>query len=255
MKLKVVKPKPKYYKISYAMLSYHLEKETPQEEEQDVAEKPVVKKATTQFATKYEKVVDMAITKGLVEEDERETKVLELQCLSEDDFDKYEKEVENAISMKVGSINDKEPEYDEDMTEAEKALAKIRATGSAPIMTDFSGASEDMLFDDEVSGSRKLKDIKEDRMMAQVMAQNMGQVVGQTASQTESNLFASSFENAMGDFANKLRNKKTASAKTPMAGLKGLTKPIVVPQKQSFGYNGNTWADKLADLNWSSGSR
>jgi len=245
MKLKVVKPKPKYYKISYAMLSYHLEKESPQEEvKQDVADKPVVKKATTQFATKYEKVVDMAINKGMVEEDERETKVLELQCLSEEDFDKYEKEVENAVSVKIGSITDKEPEFEEGMTEAEKTLAKIRATGSAPILTDFSGTSEDMLLGDESSGSRSLADIKQDRLMAQAMES--------MTIKNETQLL----QDAMGDLANKLhKNKATANAKSPMSGLKGLTKPIVVPQQQQFGYRGNSLADKLAGLSWSSGSR
>lgn len=245
MKLKVVKPKPKYYKISYAMLSYHLQKDEPQ---QEIEEKVKVEqpKAVTKFATKYDKLVDMAITKGLVEEDERELKTLEVQSLSDEEYEKYSQEVEQAVSMKVASITDKEPEYDENMTEAERMLAKIRATGSAPIMTNFPTESDDGLFDDE-SGSRSLADIKQDRIMAQAM--------GSMEIKSDTVLETQLFEKAMDDLAQKLHSKKTASVKSPMSGLKGLTKPIVVPQSTQFGGGSNTLANKLANLNWSSGSR
>ena len=135
MKLKIVKPKPKFYRISYAMLKNVTQKKVQPAE---VQKNNVTVKQTAKFADKYDKIVDEAVRKHLIDESDRETKLLELKSLSDEEFKQYEQQVNQEENINVDNIAEKEQEQD-NMTEAEKALARIRKSG--PIIGDFSDES------------------------------------------------------------------------------------------------------------------
>ena len=90
MKLKIVKPKPKFYRISYAMLKNVTQKKVQPAE---VQKNNVTVKQTAKFADKYDKIVDEAVRKHLIDESDRETKLLELKSLSDEEFKQYEHQV------------------------------------------------------------------------------------------------------------------------------------------------------------------
>lgn len=247
MKLKVVKPKPKYYKISYAMLSNLLKEETMEENlpvEETVAEpKAQVKKETkSKFANKYDKLVDEAIRKRLIDESDREMKLLELQSLTDEEFDAYAEEVraEQFLDISNEAEPPKQEENDIPKTEAELALAKIKQSG--PIIGDFSDMSNvkvDTSFSGGGNETRSLSDIKSKL--------DMSTFVG------EDNLM----DGAMEALANLMKPKtKVASKKTPMSDLKGLTKPIVHEQSQ-FKSEGKSMAELFSSMDWTTigGSR
>lgn len=242
MKLKVVKPKPKYYKISYAMLS-NLIKEEEETTEKTPVEAPVVaeKPAETKFANKYDKLVDEAIRKRLIDESDREMKLLELQTLSDEEFEAYANEVHEEEFMDISNVEEK-PKQEVEMTEAEKALAKIKQTGA--IIGDFSdlnNAKVDTSYSVGGSETRSLGDIKQTLDMSTFCG--------------EDNLM----DGAMDILASSLRQqqqKKVANVQSPMSNLKGLTKPIVHEQSQ-FKSDGKSMVELFSSMNWTTigGSR
>ena len=236
MKLKVVKPKPKFYRISYAMLDNLLKKEKPVEQKKKVE----MKKATvSKFADKYDKIVDEAIQKHLIDESDRETKLLELKSLSDKEFDDYANEVHSEVSMEVTNIAKENDSEDENLTEAEKALRKIKQSG--PIIGDFSKEIPTTTKTTSFGGgdSRSLSDIKANRNL-------------DISSYNEETFM----DNAMMDLSNKLKSrnnvkKEIVADKKPMSNLKGLTKPIV---HESTQFN-KSLNDIFSNLDWTMGGR
>lgn len=228
MKLKIVKPKPKFYRISYAMLKNVTQKKVQPAE---VQKNNVIAKQTTKFADKYDKIVDEAIRKHLIDESDKETKLLELKSLSDEEFEQYEQQVKQEENINVDNIDEKEQD---NMTEAEKALARIRKSG--PIIGDFSDESNATVASTGFSSS-------ENRSLADIKAQRQLDV----NSFNEENLM----DDALMHLGQKLQKKEQTANVKPMGNLKGLTKPIV-HENQQFK---NNISDIFSNLNWTMGSR
>lgn len=228
MKLKIVKPKPKFYRISYAMLKNVTQKKIQPVE---VQKNNVIVKQETKFADKYDKIVDEAIRKHLIDESDKETKLLELKSLSDEEFEQYEQQVKQEENINVDNIVEKEQD---NMTEAEKALARIRKSG--PIIGDFSDESNVTVASTGFSSSenRSLADIKAKRQL-------------DVNSFNEENLM----DDALMHLGQKLQKKEQTANVKPMGNLKGLTKPIV-HENQQFK---NNISDIFSNLNWTMGSR
>ena len=228
MKLKIVKPKPKFYRISYAMLKNVTQKKVQPAE---VQKNNVTVKQTAKFADKYDKIVDEAIRKHLIDESDKETKLLELKSLSDEEFEQYEQQVKQEENINVDNIDGKEQD---NMTEAEKALARIRKSG--PIIGDFSDESNATVASTGFSSS-------ENRSLADIKAQRQLDV----NSFNEENLM----DDALMHLGQKLQKKEQTANVKPMGNLKGLTKPIV-HENQQFK---NNISDIFSNLNWTMGSR
>ena len=230
MKLKIVKPKPKFYRISYAMLKNVTQKKVQPAE---VQKNNVTVKQTAKFADKYDKIVDEAVRKHLIDESDRETKLLELKSLSDEEFKQYEQQVNQEENINVDNIAEKEQEQD-NMTEAEKALARIRKSG--PIIGDFSDESNATVANTGFSSS-------ENRSLADIKAQRQLDV----NSFNEENLM----DDALMHLEQKRKKKEQTANVKPMGNLKGLTKPIVHESSQFK----NNISDIFSNLNWTMGSR
>ena len=233
MKLKVVKPKPKFYRISYAMLDNLLKKEKPVEQKKKVE----MKKATvSKFADKYDKIVDEAIQKHLIDESDRDMKLLELKSLSDEEFDNYVNEVHDEETINVTNIaEDSNQEKTEHLTEAELALKRIKQSG--PIIGDFGQDIPTTMNTGSIgdSSSRSLSDIQADRKL---------DMTGYSEEK--------SMDDIMSNLSNTLNTKKKSVAKKkPMSDLKGLTKPIVHESKQFT----QSMSDIFSNLDWTMGSR
>ena len=236
MKLKIVKPKPKFYRISYAMLDNLLQKEKPLKKETIEPKKTVLNKSVSKFADKYDKIVDEAIQKHLIDESDREMKLLELKSLSDEEFDNYVNEVHNEESINVTNVaEDSKQEETEHLTEAELALKRIKQSG--PIIGDFSQDTPTTMNAGSIGGSnsRSLSDIQADRKL---------------------DMAGYSEEKSMDDIMSNLSNsfntkKKTVANKKPMSDFKGLTKPIVHESKQFT----QSMSDIFSNLDWTMGSR
>lgn len=245
LNLKIVKPEPKYYRISFAMLNNILLNKKPivKTESNSAIEKRV--EVESKFATKFDKMVDMAIKKNLIDESDREMKLLEVQTLSEEEFDKYAKEVESEVWMDINNADPSLSKEEENLTEAEKALRKIKKSG--PVIGDFSQEVPTKSNNVDMSNyeeHRSLADIKADRLMESTVANLTSESINGDLSE--------GMEALKSSLASNTKQKKVANhKKNPMSDLQGLTKPVV---QQSVSFR-KSLKDKFSDLGWSMGSR
>lgn len=253
MVLKVVKPKPKRFKISYAMLSNYVKQEEPK----TIKTEPKVQKQEqkSSFASEYEKIVDEAIRKNLVDEDEREMKIIELESLSKDEFDKYVKSVKDEDFLDIQNLaNDNDD--DENLTEAERALKMIRGGGGGGLMADLStinNSSDDDIMDgfsaSTHSGSRSLSSIKHSEFdVEDYNAFNEDKFVVDLLSGMKK---TGALNNQEVVVQKPVEQKKELNS---MSNLKGLTKPIVISDTQQTSST-NSLQDALNNIDWSMGAR
>lgn len=244
LNLKIVKPEPKFYRISFAMLNNVLFDKKTEEIKKPVEQQSNKIEVESKFATKFDKIVDMAIKKNLIDESDREMKLLEVQTLSDEEFEKYAKEVEAEVWIDVNNADPSLSEEEENLTEAEKALRKIKKSG--PVIGDFSQEVPSMatnISSSDFSERRSLADIKANRIMETQMGNLTSESVNGDLSEGMDALKASLNASS--------KPKKVANRKNPMSNLQGLTKPVV-QQSKSFG---KSLKDKFSDLGWSMGSR
>lgn len=251
MVLKVVKPKPKRFKISYAMLSNYVK----QEEQKVIKTEPKVQKQKSSFASEYEKIVDEAIRKNLVDEDEREMKIIELESLSKEEFDKYVKSVKDEKFLDIQNLANDNDE-DENLTEAERALKMIRGGGGGGLMADLStinNSSDDDIMDgfsaSTHSGSRSLSSIKHSEFdVEDYNAFNEDKFVADLLSGMKK---TGALNNQEVVVQKPVEQKKELNS---MSNLKGLTKPIVISDTQQTSST-HSLQDALNNIDWSMGAR
>lgn len=252
MVLKVVKPKPKRFKISYAMLSNYVKQEEPK----IIKTEPKVQKQEkkSSFASEYEKIVDEAIRKNLVDEDEREMKIVELESLSKEEFDKYVKSVKDEDFLDIQNLANDNDE-DENLTEAERALKMIRGGGGGGLIADLqtiNNSSDDIMDGFSASthsGSRSLSSIKHSEFdVEDYNAFNEDKFVADLLSGMKK---TGALNNQEVVVQKPVEQKKELNS---MSNLKGLTKPIVISDTQQTSST-NSLQDALNNIDWSMGAR
>lgn len=201
----------------------------------------------TKFANKFDRIVDMAIRKKLIDESDRELKLLEVESLSEEEFNKYEKTVEAEVYVDV-SNDDPNSSDDIELTEAEKALKKIRGGGGSSYSGAIPGVSEGGAFSGE---TRTLSDIKEDRLMSTMGSQMSYESINGDLSEGMEVLKQSLSSTKTEATSVPKKNIVARHEENPMSNLHGLTKPVV-QQSKSFG---KTLKGMFEDMNWSMGGR
>ena len=235
----MVKPEPKFYRIAFATCKDIVKKQVVEPKKQTSSNT-----VETKFANKYDKIIAMAIQKNMLEESDKDIKMIELQSLSESEFDNYVKEVESASAVNVSSVKEDVAE-DENLTEAEKALRKIKQTG--PILGDFSDmdapTTADISFDGG-SEKRSLSDIRQQRMI-----DNAGASMDSDSIEGGLSLGLEQLKNSM----EVSKQKKASLANSPMKNIQGLKKPIVVVD-DSLNKN-NSLQDLFGNMKWSMGKR
>ena len=257
MVLKVVKPKPKYFKISYATLSHHVKTESPKVIQTSSPQSTTKTEKKTTFASKYEKIVDEAIRKNLVDEDEREMKIIELESLSDEEFNAYVQSVKEEEYLDIQNLAD-DGEEDENLTEAERALAMLRRGGNLDggIIGDFSSINDS--YSDDVMDGFSASTQGGSRSLASIKSENSEYNVEDYNAFNEDVFVADLLKGMKKTGALNQQEEVVVQQEEPkksnaMSNLKGLTKPIVTEAKPMM--SSNSLQDALNSIDWSMGAR
>src|SRR5574344_1307775 len=204
-----------------------------------VVSKPKAVKSNIKL-NKYEKIIAEAVQKQLLDESDKDMKMIELQALSDEEFNDYVKEVHASENISVTNISaDKVKKEEVKMTAAVKALFELRQSGSA--IGDFSNSESISTIDSSFSGSRSLASVKQERSLDvdNDFFDNQG-------NDKSMDMLVESLSNSI------TKPVKTASVeKKPMSNLHGLTKPIVQTSKPFK----SSLNDLFNEVNWTIGGR
>ena len=237
MKLKVVKPKPKCYRISYAMLRNPFIKyaRTIQQHKSSVLSQSKPK-------DKYDALIMEMIRKNIIDESEVEIKRIELESMSESDFNDYVNEIkaENHVDITSEEQEEKKPmtKQEREDLEAEQALARVKNGG--PIFGDFSNNTIDVMDDFDDSGPRSLSAIKDNQLY------DIPDMEGMKINEQEL------MHNLVRIGSAKLHHERPGV--NTMSNLHGLTQPIQQPSKPTFMNGGQTLSQTLESF-WTRGGR
>ena len=183
----------------------------------------LINKVKTKAASE---IVELAISKGIIDEDDREIELQTLAMMNDEEYEKYCQDVieftnEHQVTSRV--------EERDDRTEAEKMLDKIKGTGG--IIGDFSNAGSGMQASSfsgasANSGSRNLSDLNDSKITFN------NQYVMPSFEEQFSDILSSELnrvENKQVTASNKLEEKSNLGFKN----LQGLTKPIQIPNSET----------------------
>ena len=176
---------------------------------------------------RIDQILKEAVRKGEIEEDDIDVKKLELDTYSDEQLDEYEKQVNDSYDEDIP-----ENEEDEEKTEAELALAALRASGKVSQQSNESSGE---------MTSRSLKDAKFDHEMQ--MQESLNFI-------TKDNVTKDGFTLDLGlEQMKKDFEKKSHEFVRPkehsMQNLHGLTAPVVQASKEP-----SSFKDRLQDIDW-----
>ena len=197
---------------------------------------PKKRKKSSKSNDRIGEILDLAVRKGEIEEDEVEIKRVELEMLSEEQLDEYEKKVQDSYDENISIEEINTTEEDIPMTDAERALAELRANGKA--QTTKVAFSSD-------SCSRSLSEAKMDHDMEMEELKSMMNAGNVTKDGLTLDF---GLENMNTNFMNKEQTFVRPETHS-MQNLHGLKTPIV-QQSNSFG---NSLKDQLSNIEWTLG--
>ena len=189
---------------------------------------PVSHNKTTTFKStshtdRITAILEEAVKKGEIAKDDMEVKRLELETLSEQDLTAYEQSVHESYDENI-------TEAETEPTEAEKALASLRATGK------IADTSLEII----ETTSRSLEDAKLEHM-ADLQAKSM------SITKDNSTKDGLTFEYGLEQMKNTLQNQAHTFVRPKehsMQNLQGITTPIIQQSKEL------SIKDKLANIEW-----
>lgn len=171
-------------------------------------------------------IVELAISKGIIDDDDRE---MELQTLSMMNDEEYEEYCKNVIEFTNEHQVTSRVEDRDDRTEAEKMLDRVKGTGG--IIGDFSGSNVSSMNTSTFksgSGTRNLSDITDSK----ITFDNQFKIPS----------FEDQFSDILSQELNKSNSKRVVASQNDkpqsnlgFENLQGLTKPIQIPSDSSGG--------------------
>lgn len=204
-------------------------------------------------------LVDLAVSKGMIDEDDKDLEIVKLSSLNDDEMRQYEQDVINYSDD--GNIVElaNETESEEDYTglsdkeiEAKKMLGSLKLKGSAPSTpaADTSG-----------SNSRNLSEVKYDsanvdpRTFTNNQHEFEESLEGLLSGIKTDNSTVSNDDTTVAKKAIK-RHASIAEQKSlpGFENLQGLKKPLVMGSSEQF-KSSNSIGDMFKDLNWTTISR
>ena len=236
----MVQPEPKWYRISYAMLKNAIKK--PKVRRNASVSNAINKRLPKD---KFGNAILLALEKHMIDEDDIEIKLLELQTMSEEDFNAYMQELKQADNIvATNAAQELENQDTSNMTEAEIMLAKVKNGGA--VIGDFSNMDNVHSIPNDIAvenEQRSLADIQSDRKLDLEMEY--------------ATLNANSTKASIDDCVAAVQQMRKTTAKqqpmptqqNSMSNLKGLKTPIVQPPHKM------NMAELFSDFKWSLGPR
>ena len=235
----MVQPEPKWYRISYAMLKNAIKK--PKVRRNASVSNAINKRLPKD---KFGNAILLALEKHMIDEDDIEIKLLELQTMSEEDFNAYMQELKQADNIvATNAAQELENQDTSNMTEAETAYYAINELiklGDFSNMDNVHSIPNDIAVENE---QRSLADIQSDRKLDLEMEY--------------ATLNANSTKASIDDCVAAVQQMRKTTAKqrpmptqqNSMSNLKGLKTPIVQPPHKM------NMAELFSDFKWSLGPR
>ena len=206
-------------------------------------------------------LVDLAISKGMIDADDKDLEIVKLSSLNDEEMRIYEQDVINFSDDGniVELANEAETDDDyagltEEEIEAKKMLGSLRLKGSAPSVPQVAKSSAE---------SRNLSEVKYDS----------ANVDPRTFTNNQNEL-EESLASYLGNIPDNVETKATASSDVKKSrkaiqrhaglheqkslpgfeNLQGLTKPLVMGSSEQF-KSSNSISDMFKDLNWTTISK
>ena len=198
-------------------------------------------------------IIDMAIMKGLVDADDKDVEMMKVLSMDDDSFSKYQKDI---VDYDVsGDVTSRKPIEDENLTEAEKMLKRIKGNGGKGFvgdfskeMSDYTPSISDLSYDmDSDSGKRDLSSIK----MEGITFNNQYTIPSYEDHYTS--LISDSLNKQASKHVPHMPQKTVESSRPEVKGfenLKGLTKPLIMSEPVGKYPTNSSIKDLFSDLNW-----
>lgn len=176
-----------------------------------------------------QEIVELAISKNIIDEDDRDIEIEMVSMMNEEDYDNYCKNVlefsnEHEVTSRV--------EDKDDRTEAEKMLDKVKNTGG--IIGDFNNKTASSISSHNDS-SRNLRGISPNNV-----------TIGEGFKMPT---FEDQFTDILSKNVKIAENKSVPKEKGVFDNIQGLSKPIQIPSDQVN--VGNNFSELFNSLNWS----
>jgi len=175
------------------------------------------------------KLINMSLNKNMIEPEDKDLELQKILALDDESFKIYQNEILEYDSSHEVTSN---VEEDDTLTEAEKALKRIKGNGKDSSISNV-----------DYNDSRDLASIGDKKITienvyskkAPNFENDFSEILSQKLSQEENNGTKNQFENKTSTFDN----------------IQGLKKPIQIPSKQTT----NTYKDLFSELDWTTGKK
>lgn len=181
-------------------------------------------------------IIDLAIRKGFIDEDDREIEYQKIICMSDEEYEIYKNEIlDFEIQGEVSSTTS----IEEPLTEAERMLKKVKNGGG--IIGDFSKDVPTTSNYSSESGKRSLSDISDNKFTFN--------------NQYTIDSFEDQFTNILSSHIEQSQSKQVTASHKPKVelpgfeNLQGLTKPIQIAKNTESGSSVN-FGKLFSELNW-----
>jgi hypothetical protein len=206
-------------------------------------------------------LVDLAISKGMIDADDKDLEIVKLSSLNDEEMRQYEQDVINYSDdgniVELANEKEKDDDYaglsDEEI-EAKKMLGSLRLKGTAPSTPSVSESSGE---------SRKLSEVKYDSAnvdprtftnnqneLEESLANYLGSIPNNIKNETSTTRDMKSARKAISRHAS-IHEQKSLPG---FENLQGLKKPLVMGSSEQF-KSSNSISDMFKDFNWTTISK
>ncbi|MFW6243334.1 MAG: hypothetical protein ACOC2W_04175 [bacterium] len=223
-------------------------------------EDKLTKKSSNNIKNKVaDDLIDLMVSKGMIDEDDREIEKTKIIAMDDNEFNQYKDEVINYDdSHKVSS----KTESYEPLTEAERALQKIKNSGGKGIIGDFSNQTNNsQITPREISANtnssdkRALNTLKDKKFTYDSYKKN--EIPSSFAEQFTNILSNKLSEQPSKKTTQNNKEIKTANKKSlpGFENLQGLTKPLQISEKSSSFPSNTSMKQLMNNLEWTTVSK
>jgi len=220
--------------------------------------KLIEKKSTNVKEKMANELIDLMIDKNIINDDDKEIEFTKIIVMSDDEFDEYRKNVIEFDNLHVVTSSNDDFDIIDDpvLTDAEKALQKIKSSGGKGIIGDFSNY--------ENNNNNEVVETREIKLAMDNNKRSLGEIndtkftfSNREIPPTFEEQFVDILSNKLINSANKQEQQQKIAAKQEknnelpgFENLKGLTKPIQIREHATSFPTNTPIKDLMENLNW-----
>lgn len=216
-------------------------------------EKKLTNKTSNSLKEKIaNEIIDVMIAKNMIEEDDKTIELQKITMMDDEQFNEYKSKVLsfNDDGHSVSVIKD---EVNDNLSEAEKALYKIKNNGGRGIIGDFSQSiptSVETTTDSDLGSKRSLGEIADKKITFE------NQYIESSFDEQFTNILSSKVNKKTAKSNGSKFNESKSNSLPGFENLQGLTKPIRINDKSASQFPTNTSVQDLINgLEWTTVSK